>query len=223
LILFIAATIALGISTILGCLWPKGQIDGVQVQGLNVHDDNDGFDEYNLWPLWVWIYCVVFFFVQDLLKVIFYWIMLKFDIFEARTGALVNVRGYTSPGQSETAAEATGRVEKKLLGRKIDATISGIQSLVNRKMSGKAPPSLARVSQTLATARTSISPLDRPSPTPLPENTIKDIKAATADVEGYLDDEDRKALNQQIEEVERVAGNLQRVSAVLKEDPGKRS
>ena len=28
-----------------------------------------GTPTYNLWPLWVWIYCIVFFFVQDLLKV----------------------------------------------------------------------------------------------------------------------------------------------------------
>ena len=239
-ILFAAATLALGISTILGCLWPKGQIDGVQVQGLNVHVDyaseevtevgfesglsergvdvGSEYQKYNLWPLWVWIYCIVFFFVQDLMKVGLYWFLLKFDIFQARTAALVNVRSATSPSDNEIAAEATGRVEKKLLGRKIDAAIAGIESVVKRKLSGKAPPALARVSQTLATARTSISPLDRPSPTPLPENTIKDIKKATEEVQEFMDDEDRKQLNEQIGEVERVAGNLQRVSAVLKDE-----
>eukprot|EP00889_Picochlorum_renovo_P006171 jgi/Picre1/33201/NNA_008526.t1 len=218
LILFAAATLALGISTILGCLWPKGQIDGVQVQGLNVHDDNSPFEEYNLWPLWVWIYCIVFFFVQDLMKVILYWFLLKFDIFQARTAALVNVRSAAKPSDADIGPEATGRVEKKLLGRKIDSAISGIERLVSKKMSGKAPPSLARVSQTLATARTSISPLDRPSPTPLPENTIADIRKATEDVGDYIDEEDKRKLNEQIGEVERIAGNLQRVSAVLKED-----
>ena len=128
-VLLVAALIALGISTILGCLWPHGTIDGVQVQGLNVHIDGDGYSDYNLWPLWVWIYCIVFFFAQDLLKVVFYWIMLKFDIFEARTGAMVNVRGYTSPGQSEAAAKQTGAVETKLLGRRLDNAVSGITSL----------------------------------------------------------------------------------------------
>ncbi len=236
-ILFVAATVALGISTILGCLWPKGQIDGVQVQGLNVHvtnpdatgensaenpPDKNSYEEYNLWPLWVWIYCIVFFFVQDLLKVLFYWFMLKFDIFQARTGALVNLRSATSPSDNEIAAETTGKVEKKLLGRKIDAAISGIERLVNRKLSGKAPPALARVSQTLATARTSISPLDRPSPTPVPENTIKDIKKATEEVQEFIDEDDRRELNAQIGEVERVAGNLQRVSAVIKEEEAKK-
>jgi H+-transporting ATPase len=216
IVLFIAATIALGISTILGCLWPRGQIDGVQVQGLNVHE-NDDYENYNLWPLWVWIYCIVFFFVQDLLKVIFYWIMLKFDIFEARTGALVNVRGYTSPGQSEVAAKQTGAVEAKLLGRRLDNAISGITSLVKRK-GGKAPASLARASATMAIARTSISALDRPSPVPgVDEAAIKDIKQAVKDAEGYLDPEDQKALDDQIDAVQRAANNLERVSAVAME------
>lgn len=128
-VLLVAALVALGISTVLGCLWPHGTIDGVQVQGLNVYIPDVGYQEYNLWPLWVWIYCIIFFFAQDLLKVIFYWIMLKFDIFEARTGALVNVRGYTSPGQSEAAAKQTGAVETKLLGRRLDNAVSGITSL----------------------------------------------------------------------------------------------
>lgn len=257
-ILFAAATVALGISTILGCLWPKGQIDGVQVQGLNVHVD-DGYDDYNLWPLWVWIYCIVFFFVQDLLKVIFYWIMLRFDIFEARTGALVNVRGYTSPGQSEVAAKQTGAVEAKLLGRRLDNAVAGITSLyvtismripqrplsfflasarsveivtyewtltpapcslalvvcrVKRK-GGKAPASLARASATLAIARTSVSALERPSPVPgVDDAAIQDIKQAVKDAEGYLDPEDQRQLDEQIDAVQRAANNLQRVSAV---------
>ena len=218
IILFAAATVALGISTILGCLWPKGQIDGVQVQGLNVHVD-DGYATYNLWPLWVWIYCIVFFFVQDLMKVVFYWIMLKFDIFQARTGALVNIRGYTSPGQSEAAAEATGRVEKKLLGRKIDNAINGITKMWSGK--GAPPPSLARVSQTLAVARTSISALDRPSATPLPDNTVADIRAAQKDVGEFLSPEDAAKLDASIADVERVAANLARVSATMKEVPKK--
>lgn len=148
--------------------------------------------------------------------------MLKFDIFQARTGALVNLRSATSPADNEIAAETTGKVEKKLLGRKIDAAIAGIERLVSRKLSGKAPPALARVSQTLATARTSISPLDRPSPTPVPENTIKDIKKATEDVQEFMDEEDKRQLNEQIGEIERVAGNLQRVSAVIKDDDSKK-
>jgi len=219
LILFGAAFLALGISTILGCLWPRGQIDGVQVQGLNVHDNTEerGYEIYNLWPLWIWIYCFVFFIVQDLLKVIAYWFLLKFDIFQARTAALVNLREAAKPSDNPVGAEVTGRVEKKLLGRKLDSAISGIERLVSKKMGGKAPPALARVSQTLATARTSVSPLDRPSPSPLPENTIEDIKRATEEVQPYIDPEDQESLNRQIQEVERVAGNLQRVSAVLQE------
>lgn len=114
------------------------------------------------------LHCLLF--VQDLMKVALYWILLKFDIFQARTAALVNLRSAAKPTDAEAGPEATGRVEKKLLGRKIDAAISGIERLVSRKMSGKAPPSLARVSQTLATARTSISPLTDHHP-PLSQKT----------------------------------------------------
>lgn len=218
-ILFAASFIALGISTILGCLWPKGTIDGVQVQGLNVHTDNDMFDDYNLWPLWIWIFCFIFFLIQDSMKVAVYWFMLKFDILQARTAALVNLRDATKPSDQPLGAEATGRVEKKLLGRKIDSAISAIERMVSGKMGGKAPPALARVSQTLATARTSVSPLDRPSPSPLPENTIADIQKATEEVGDYIDEEDKKMLQEKVGEVQRVAGNLQRVSAVLAEEP----
>ena len=136
-----------------------------------------------------------------------------------------NYLSYSVYGLQQFKTESgstTGKVEKKLLGRKIDAAISGIEMLVNRKLSGKAPPALARVSQTLATARTSISPLDRPSPTPVPENTIKDIKKATEEVQEFIDEDDRRELNAQIGEVERVAGNLQRVSAVIKEEEAKK-
>lgn len=220
-ILFAASFIALGISTILACLWPRGQIDGVQVQGLNVHEDNDKFENYNLWPLWVWIYCLVFFLVQDLLKVGVYWFMLKFDIFQARTAALVNLREASKPSDTPIGPEVTGRVEKKLLRRKLDGAISSIERMVSKKMGGKAPPALARVSQTLAVARTSVSQLNQPSPAPLPEHALEDIQKATQEVQPYIDEDDQAVLSGRLAEVERVAGNLQRVSAVLKEEKTK--
>ena len=63
-VLFIAATISLAISTILACVWPEGLLDGLPVMGLALGD-------YKLLPLWIWIYCIIWWFIQDILKVSF--------------------------------------------------------------------------------------------------------------------------------------------------------
>jgi hypothetical protein len=31
--------------------------------------------DYKLWPLWIWIFCIVWWIVQDVVKVAAYWIM----------------------------------------------------------------------------------------------------------------------------------------------------
>ncbi len=38
--------------------------------------------EYKLWPLWVWLFCIFFWFVQDAFKVVCYWFLFKYDIFK---------------------------------------------------------------------------------------------------------------------------------------------
>ena len=49
-----AAGVALSLSTCLACVWPQGVLDHVMVEGLA----RKGGDNYTLWPLWVWIFCV---------------------------------------------------------------------------------------------------------------------------------------------------------------------
>jgi H+-transporting ATPase len=56
-LLLSAALLALGLSTCLACVWPKGSLDDVPVEGLTLSD-------YKLWPLWIWIYCVICWFIQ---------------------------------------------------------------------------------------------------------------------------------------------------------------
>jgi H+-transporting ATPase len=73
-----AATLALSLSTVLACVWPEGDLHEVPVEGLAL----EGGDGYTLWPLWVWIYCVFWWWVQDAFKVATYWLVLKFDIFQ---------------------------------------------------------------------------------------------------------------------------------------------
>jgi hypothetical protein len=52
-----AAVLSLGISTLVACLWADGEIDGIRTRGLTRGD-------YKLWPLWVWIYCIIWWFIQ---------------------------------------------------------------------------------------------------------------------------------------------------------------
>lgn len=49
-----AAMVALSLSTALACVWPEGELDHVPVEGLA----RTGGDDYTLWPLWIWIFCV---------------------------------------------------------------------------------------------------------------------------------------------------------------------
>eukprot|EP00798_Chlamydomonas_sp_ICE-L_P004306 gene4306-14417_t len=56
-----AALTALAISTVLACIWPEGNTDGILAEGLARGD-------YTMWALWIWIYCIFWWFVQDSLK-----------------------------------------------------------------------------------------------------------------------------------------------------------
>ena len=82
-ILIAAAGFALSLSTILALSWPAGTIDGVYTMGL-------GRREPYVLALVVWLYCIAFWFVQDACKVLFYKIMIKYDLFGWNdTGAVV--------------------------------------------------------------------------------------------------------------------------------------
>ena len=60
-ILMTAATFSLGLSTLLACVWPEGETDHTPTEGL-------ALGEYRLWPLWIWIYCIIWWFLQDIAK-----------------------------------------------------------------------------------------------------------------------------------------------------------
>jgi H+-transporting ATPase len=71
--LAVAVTVSLIISTFLAAFWPEGTLDGLPVKGLSI-------GQYKLMPLWVWIYCILWWFVQDALKVATIWALDKFKI-----------------------------------------------------------------------------------------------------------------------------------------------
>ena len=54
--------VSVAVSTLLACAWPDGDLDGTPVQGLARGD-------YKLMPLWIWLYSLLCFIIQDGCKV----------------------------------------------------------------------------------------------------------------------------------------------------------
>jgi H+-transporting ATPase len=67
-ILFTGATIALTLSSLLSIFWPASEPDGIPTEGLR--------NDMGLF-VFVWLFCILFFFLQDALKVLCYRMMFK--------------------------------------------------------------------------------------------------------------------------------------------------
>jgi H+-transporting ATPase len=69
----------------------------------------------------VWIYCLVWWFIQDAAKVMCYKLVEKYNIFDANTGAVVNVRATRTFDDKKhpLARMSAGMVETKLLNMKV--------------------------------------------------------------------------------------------------------
>jgi H+-transporting ATPase len=72
--------IALSISSVLSIVWPEGEQDHIAVLGLQSNMGLFGF---------VWIFCLIFWFIQDTLKVIFYRLMYKYNFNGIATSGVV--------------------------------------------------------------------------------------------------------------------------------------
>jgi H+-transporting ATPase len=72
--LMIAVMVSLIISTFLASYWPEGELDGLPVKGL-------ALGQYTLMPLWIWIYCIIWWFIQDALKVLTFSFLNHYNIF----------------------------------------------------------------------------------------------------------------------------------------------
>lgn len=73
-ILVVAATIALTLSTVLACEWPDSKPDGIPALGLTKRDPK-------MLAFYVWVYCIFWWFVQDATKVLLYYFLEKYNIF----------------------------------------------------------------------------------------------------------------------------------------------
>jgi len=98
-VLFCCATLALCITTTLALSWPCGTLDKVPVCGLgyNEHTNQDI-------ALWVWIYCVVVFFIQDAVKVGTWRTLMHFNFFNVNNVVQVK-RSLLEPGSPANEAE----------------------------------------------------------------------------------------------------------------------
>ncbi|KAG2442954.1 hypothetical protein HXX76_003029 [Chlamydomonas incerta] len=144
-ILLCAAGLALSLSTALACAWPRGTLDKQEVEGL-------AYGSYTLMPLWIWLYCIFWWFVQDLLKVLAYKLMRRYNVFDINTHQLVNMREAASPAEPHRplAAASVGLTETKLLSHRIANATEALE-----RLSAVPAGQLARVSAGLQLARTS--------------------------------------------------------------------
>jgi H+-transporting ATPase len=224
-ILLAAASLALTISTLLAALWPAGKTDGIHVKGLCL----GGPSRDKMWPLWVWLYCIFWWFVQDAVKVGVYWLMEKYDIFQIRTAGLVNLRDAlrTDDAAYPLARQSVAVLEARNLENKVEAAIRRVNELA--RLSGGGSPRLARVSQKLVLARTSAT-LARASV--VPQGRLADMEAGMAQagqtiseiegaVEGLDDAGQRAALEAPLRQLQQATAKLAESHAKLAEGRGR--
>jgi len=85
-ILTIAAASSLFVSTLAATFWPPGTIDGMHVAGLaRAFPGESMSDQSKLLPLYIWLYCLVWWFIQDGSKMLAYRAMYRWDWFKYRT------------------------------------------------------------------------------------------------------------------------------------------
>lgn len=73
-ILFIAGVFALSLSTLLACYWPDSTPDGIPAIGLLRV-------EPKIFCLFIWLYCLAWWLLQDISKVFTYYLLERFNVF----------------------------------------------------------------------------------------------------------------------------------------------
>ncbi len=109
-ILLVAAIFSLSLSTILACFWPTSHVDNQYVVGLaNRHPKE--------MALFVWLYCIFWWFVQDTAKVVLYWWMEKYNIFQINDSLHLKQAGDQTLATEKNPMfdEEKGSLQKKLL------------------------------------------------------------------------------------------------------------
>jgi H+-transporting ATPase len=94
-ILLYAGCFALASSTLLACFWPESYPDEIYTLGL----EQRGF---SLLPIFIWLYCIAFWFIQDAAKVYTYKFVAEHQLFEDINQ--YEVQFVTKPGMSSKNA-----------------------------------------------------------------------------------------------------------------------
>jgi len=84
-VLFCCAFFALCLSTTLSLVWPCGNLDKVPVCGLGYHENRQKI------ALWVWLYCLVVFVIQDAVKVGVWRILMHYNLFNVNNVVATDV------------------------------------------------------------------------------------------------------------------------------------
>jgi len=108
--------LSLSLSTLLACFWPTSYVDGQYVVGL-------GDRSPKALAVYVWLYCIFWWFVQDAAKVVLYWWLEKYNIFGINDSLMINVaksvrRGSYSEAQKNPLLgdeESGAHLKEKLL------------------------------------------------------------------------------------------------------------
>jgi H+-transporting ATPase len=149
-ILLAAAMFSLSLSTALASAWPTGVLDSVQISGLAIHSDEH---DYTLLPLWIWIYCIIFWFVQDAFKVLSIRLMRHYNIFHINTAKKVNLRESDAADDPRhpLAAQSMDLVPMKLLKARTLAAILTVDKEISSEFQSdpETKQSLVRLSLTL--------------------------------------------------------------------------
>jgi H+-transporting ATPase len=98
LVLIVGASMSLAVSSIVASFWPNSSPDSIATLGLAKGSGNT-----NLLPIWVWIYCLVWWLIQDACKVLTFKVLDRFDIFQYRTIAA----GHWQPTAHRSTPTAT--------------------------------------------------------------------------------------------------------------------
>jgi len=94
-ILLAAGCFALSTSTILSCIWPESYPDDIYTMGLELRG-------FSLLPLFIWLFCIFFWFIQDAAKVMLYHYVHKYRLFEEINHHQIQYE--TQPGTSSKRA-----------------------------------------------------------------------------------------------------------------------
>jgi len=95
IVLFGCTAFALCLSTTLSLVWPCGDLDKVPVCGIAYHENRQKI------ALWVWLYCLVVFVIQDCVKVAAWRLVMHFNLFNVNNLVVHELAAGTEGGGVE--------------------------------------------------------------------------------------------------------------------------